>query len=232
MLFSESKNLSINANAVIAAGSAISIMGGQLALTDAAQANIVHFDATHAFDVQIADVLQNGSISWDIDGNGAPDILFGPAYGGIPMVGFHQTANYGGAFFGQFQYLRSDLIYTSARYGFVRPLGTIVTTAGARNQWQLEDGIPGYIGFVFDPTDLRDGRNYLNGWAQVVVDINFDATTTLTVRQWAYEDTGQGIHVSDVPLPAGGPLALLGLGAAGVLAWRRRKAESSNAGPD
>lgn len=73
----------------------------------------------------------------------------------------------------------------------------------------------GFIGFRFE---INGELHY--GWAE----INF-AGDEMSITRWAYEDVaGVGLRVgqtSSVPEP--GTLGLLGLGAAGVLAMRRRK---------
>jgi len=78
-----------------------------------------------------------------------------------------------------------------------------------------------YIGFRF-----LSGSNMLYGWA----DINFDTTNGIvTIKEWAYNDTADTpIHIADtgaqqVPEPSTPALTLLGLGAAGLRAWRARK---------
>jgi hypothetical protein len=74
------------------------------------------------------------------------------------------------------------------------------------------------IGFSFNK-----GGNLHYGFA--VVDVT---STNVTIQSWMYDDTpGQGVHV--IPEPATASMALLGLGAAGLLAWRgRRKAAAQN----
>lgn len=74
----------------------------------------------------------------------------------------------------------------------------------------------------FSETDAQN----VFGWASITADINNDLTTKVTINEWAYETSGGAIHVPDTvttPEPTTSGLALLGLGAAGVAAWRRRK---------
>ena len=88
----------------------------------------------------------------------------------------------------------------------------------------------GYIGFrFFDATpDLK------YGWMKLRVD--FDAQTpkaTVTLYEWAYDDTGAAINVGDtgdgggnsVASPATPLLTLLGLGAMGLTHYRRRRSD-------
>lgn len=79
-----------------------------------------------------------------------------------------------------------------------------------------------YIGFRFDGGSMTT----LYGWARINV-----TSTSVTIAEWAYENSGAGLNVgatssaTAVPEPSTHSLALLGLGAAGVAAWRRRKAQ-------
>jgi hypothetical protein len=80
----------------------------------------------------------------------------------------------------------------------------------------------GYAGFGFGDNDLTGP---IFAWARVRVDV--DATSAkITVFEWAYEDSGAPIRIADtgaVPAPATPLLTLLGLGAMGVAAYRRRR---------
>jgi len=78
-----------------------------------------------------------------------------------------------------------------------------------------------YIGFRF--YDFEDSENYFYGWAN----LNLDLTTgTVTITEWAYEDTADTvIHVADVPEPSS--LALLAMGAGGLFAYRARRKKRS-----
>ena len=93
--------------------------------------------------------------------------------------------------------------------------------AGTANGFS--SGVPGYIGFKF--TDAG-GSNLYYGWAEITIDA---PNTAYTINEWAYNSTAGGsisvgdTGVSAVPEPSALSLALIGLGAGGVLAWRRRK---------
>jgi hypothetical protein len=81
-----------------------------------------------------------------------------------------------------------------------------------------------FVGFRFEDID---GMHY--GWAV----FNFDTTAGIvTISEWAYESTADtAIHISAarVPEPSTSSLALLGLGAGGLMGWRRRKQERARA---
>ena len=101
---------------------------------------------------------------------------------------------------------------------WVAQSGIVASTAKG-----FSDGVPGYIGFQF--TDAG-GSNLYYGWAEITIDAS---NTAYTINEWAYNSTAGGsilvgeTGVSAVPEPSALSLALIGLGAGGVLAWRRRK---------
>ena len=74
-------------------------------------------------------------------------------------------------------------------------------------------GQNGYIGFRFN---TPGGLEY--GWATINID---PATQRVTISEWAYNNTPNA--PVQVPEPSTAALTLLGLGAAGVRAWRARK---------
>ncbi|SMF97096.1 PEP-CTERM protein-sorting domain-containing protein/MYXO-CTERM domain-containing protein [Methylomagnum ishizawai] len=86
--------------------------------------------------------------------------------------------------------------------------------------------VPGYFGFSF-----TDGIDYFYGWAEMTISLS---SQEFTISQWAYNDTpyaaicvgetsGPGGTSCAVPEPGSLSLALLGMGAGGLRAWRRRK---------
>lgn len=88
----------------------------------------------------------------------------------------------------------------------------------------------GYIGFRF--ADANPGPKY--GWMKLSVDLDAQTTkTTVTLYEWAYDNTGAAINVGDtggggnnsVASPATPLLTLLGLGAMGLTQYRRRRSD-------
>ena len=82
------------------------------------------------------------------------------------------------------------------------------------------------FGFRFE--DAANDLHY--GWAN----INFDTVSgTVSITEWAYQSTPDTpIHIAGtgavaVPLPTASSLGLLGLGAAGVMAWRKRRKDKA-----
>jgi hypothetical protein len=108
-------------------------------------------------------------------------------------------------------------------------LGTTINgaNAGSANLLKLNtgyvgawpiDGTPKYLGLQFD----MSGNPHF-GWAQVGVNVN-STDSSFTVVDWAYENQAStAIAAGDsgaVPEPTS--FALFAMGAAGLLAWRRR----------
>jgi len=106
------------------------------------------------------------------------------------------------------------------------PIGNASTFAGGTlgivdNIWGTllwpasEDG---YIGFSFNPS----GSQALYGWG--LINISGDSKI-MTLKEWAYENTGLSITAGAVPEPSTGTLALGGLGAFAL--WRKRPKATS-----
>jgi hypothetical protein len=111
--------------------------------------------------------------------------------------------------------------------GFASVLGTGVTVdssatfGGQYTSFANWDNVTdGYVGVRF----LDSGSNERYGW------IRFDTTGAAgfpaTLVDWAYEDSGAGIQTGAgvIPEPSSLALGCLAAGAAGLAAWRRRKA--------
>ena len=96
------------------------------------------------------------------------------------------------------------------------------------NAKNFTNGVNGYFGFKFTDAGLA---NAYYGWAELNL-TGSGYSGTMTINRWAYNNVaGQSIKVgqtagdnpSNVPEPDTLSLTLLGLGAGGVRAWRKRK---------
>ena len=101
--------------------------------------------------------------------------------------------------------------------------GNSYNPVGTKGQWS-PDGDPGYLVLMFD----IDGNTHY-GWAQVRAYTNSGNLgevwpSSFTLVDWAWESTpGGSIHIPGAEIPEPSTLSLFALGAAGILAWRRRQ---------
>jgi len=88
---------------------------------------------------------------------------------------------------------------------------------GQANDHWLKGGT-GFIGFRFN-----GGSGMEFGWARITMDGTISNTFTLVDYAWG--DAGTQIATGQIPEP--GSLALLAIGAAGLLAWRRKRTKTA-----
>jgi hypothetical protein len=180
--------------------------------------------------------------AWDIDGGGAADanLAAGSVGGTFGRVGYffgpggYYDGNLGGAglakVFNAGESISGDV---RSAIVFAASGGTAGTAGGFLNT-------AAYFGFRFF---LDGGTDLVLGWAKLRLDTASDPTrVVLSVCEWAYEDTGGAIEAgdrgtgaavscpsaipADAPAPATPLLTLLGLGAMGVQAYRRRREDA------
>lgn len=219
-------------------------------LSYGAQAGIIYHDTT-PLTVSIFGPITN--TTWDIDGKGGADfrlkgqgntltgfarvmLTSGSLNGrGLVQKGTVITSKGGYNFSGvPFQNLPNNFVVgpTLAKgYGFgfrsngltdrrlafsgsggVRQIANSTAVGFLTNQ-KDQKGY-GYFGFKF-----TDGVNLFYGWAELNID---GGNLAYTINRWAYNDTPDG-SIAVIPEPDTLSLTLLGLGAGGVRAWRKRK---------
>lgn len=97
--------------------------------------------------------------------------------------------------------------------------GSTFSNRGGNASVGIPAGETGLIGFAFDPDNVPGAQTFF-GWVRMSVGDN--ATSDGAIVDWAYDDSGAAIAAGTVPEP--GSLALLAMGATGLLALRRRSA--------
>ena len=122
----------------------------------------------------------------------------------------------------------------SSMVSFTQAGGSIVAhgTINGAHQGEFSSGIGGFAGVDFKTGTGLDQKTYY-GWVRLKYTNSNNVPNSITAIDWAYEATpGAAIHAGDTgisgtPEPGTAALSLLALGAAGVLALRRRGAGKS-----
>ncbi len=106
----------------------------------------------------------------------------------------------------------------------VAALGAGVKIDGTSSLGTWQTMVPEFTGqTAFMGVQFHDANNdVLYGWIRITggATQGFPAT----VVDWAYDDSGAGILTGAVPEPSSAALGFLAAGAAGLAAWRKRKA--------
>lgn len=205
-----------------------------------ADADLVYFHPGYAITIS---TNSPGTANWDVDFAGGADFqLAASAFGNISLRSFGFNG------FGLVRLPADNFLNNAAARnlapGFEQlPIGPglstpylfgtsgsrIIVSADAVNTNSaigFSAGGDNYIGFQFNSSSP------LYGWARIEIDLGNAGVgdETLTIAEWAYEDSGGDILVGAVPEPSS--FALMAAGAAGVLAWKRRRRKGNDADTD
>ena len=102
--------------------------------------------------------------------------------------------------------------------GFFPGYGTLAFRAGYGGDQWLAAG-DGYVGFRFNT-----GAGVQYGW--VHLNMNGSPLNSFSLIDFAWGDVGDSLVTGQIPEP--GSLALLAVGAVGLLAWRKRRAQAAS----
>lgn len=167
--------------------------------------------AAPSFDIVINPISYTGANAFDIDNDGVQDVRLG--------VGGYNTA------FADDGDTDAGTVFTASgevfNYATAFASGTLIdgsaVEAGIFYGAQVLNSStfnPGYLG-------IQTSQGYF-GWLGLLVEPGaMGGNTRITVRGWAYEDSGAGIPAGAVPEPAS--LMLLATGAVGLMVRRRKQ---------
>jgi len=111
--------------------------------------------------------------------------------------------------------------YQSSYYpGFLVQYGWMASGGGTYAS-EFNGAGPGYLGIKFDSAA---GTHY----AWIRVEMTGSSYNGITITDWAYGDVDEKILVGQTTnVPEPGSLGLLAIGGAGLLAWRRKRAQAA-----
>jgi hypothetical protein len=217
--------------AVIGGGEAAAVTYTPTAGVAAAQGipGFSFVDATNVTLGSLRPPAANGTIGWDVDGTGGDDFQLTKfatfqarltaVNGGQWIVGGSASAQ------GILNAATGFSVSSNLSQGRNFSAGPVIVTSSSGNfQPSFTANVSGQFGFRF--TNASD-THY--GWASLLIDETPMGQGYKITEAYYNTTPGAAINVGAVPVPEPSSMALLGLGAAGVAAWRARRKTTPSA---
>jgi hypothetical protein len=165
----------------------------------------------------------SATVAWDVDGAGTilADFSVQNTYfnSRIVRLDFNNKGAFVSTNHGSLLALHTGDV-VSAGMAFSNQRIPLIVSGALASVRSFVSGTPAFVGFSF-----TEKGTTCYGWASITI-TEGASVSTITVNEWAYEDSGAAITVGAVPEPAQTAVGLgaLALGAAGLRRWRKNKA--------
>ncbi len=184
-------------------------------------------DATNVTLGSLRPPATEGTTNWDVDGSGTSDFtLRNKRASTASLLGSQDVGSFRGSLKQLYNLAAGVEVSQSLKWSY----GNVpITTFGSVQQFNFLRDTPGQFGFRF----TNENATYY-GWGSLVIDGTPVGQGFQITEAYYNSAAGAAINVGAVPVAVPEPsgMALLGLGAAGIAAWRARRKVKTEAGAE